>query len=99
MSLWDPEAAGIAAIYLRLSDIEMIQLRSQPFDGAKASWMPYPDTGYTKCMVIGPGDKPGHTKCMRNVDMKEKDIKDELVSKQNPPKASSQFFITILEFD
>ena len=33
MALWDPEAAGNAAIYLRLPDIELIDVRNAPFDG------------------------------------------------------------------
>jgi hypothetical protein len=86
MSLWDPEAAGISANFLRLSDMEMITLRSQPFEGGKACWIPYAETGYTKCIVLGEGSKPGTTKVQRLCDMKEKEMKDEQVEKQNPPK-------------
>ena len=35
MSLWDPEAAGNAAQYLRLPEKDMLEIRNQPFDGAK----------------------------------------------------------------
>ena len=86
MSLWDPEAAGNAAQYLRLPDMTMMEIRSQPFDGAKAVWIPYAETGYTKAEVLGEGSKPGTKKVMRKCDMKEKDISDEKIEKQNPPK-------------
>ena len=86
MSLWDPEAAGNAAEYLRMSVMDLMSLRSQPFDGGKACWIPYAETGYTKCTVLGEGSKPGTTKVMRLCDMKEKEMKDEQVEKQNPPK-------------
>ena len=33
MALWDPEAAGNAAIYLRLPDIDLIDIRNAPFEG------------------------------------------------------------------
>ena len=33
MSLWDPEAAGNAAVYLRLDDMKMLEIRNAPFDG------------------------------------------------------------------
>ena len=36
MSLWDPEAAGNAAMYLRLDDMKMLEIRNAPFDGGKA---------------------------------------------------------------
>jgi len=55
MSLWDPEAAGNAAQYLRLGDKYMMELRSQPFDGGKALWIPYAETGYCKAELIGEG--------------------------------------------
>jgi len=86
MSLWDPEAAGNAAQFLRLDAKFMMELRSQPFDGGKALWIPYADTGYTKAELIGEGSKPGTKKVMRKVDMKEKELKDEVIEKQNPPK-------------
>ena len=35
MSLWDPEAAGNAAKFLRLSDMELLELRNAPFEGQK----------------------------------------------------------------
>ena len=33
MSLWDPEAAGNAAVFLRLSDMAMLEIRNAPFIG------------------------------------------------------------------
>ena len=33
MALWDPEAAGNAAIYLRLPDVDLIDIRNAPFEG------------------------------------------------------------------
>ena len=79
MSEWDPEAAGSAAQWLRLPSTTMLELRNQPFEGAKNVWVPYTDTGYTKGEVIGKGDKPGTTKVRRLVDNKEKDFKEENV--------------------
>ena len=35
MSLWDPEAAGNAAAYLRLDDMAMLEIRNMPFEGTK----------------------------------------------------------------
>jgi len=48
MALWDPEAAGNAAKFLRLSDFELLDIRNAPFEGKTAMWIPYPETGYTK---------------------------------------------------
>lgn len=33
MAMWDPEAAGNAAQYLRLGDIELLDVRNAPFEG------------------------------------------------------------------
>ena len=62
MSLWDPEAAGNAAIFLRLDDMKMLEIRNAPFEGAKQVWVPNSETGYIKGMVTGDGDKPNTTK-------------------------------------
>jgi hypothetical protein len=35
MVSWDPVAAGAAAQYLRLDDMTLLQIRSEPFDGKK----------------------------------------------------------------
>ena len=65
MSLWDPEAAGNAANYLRLPDKDMLEIRNQPFEGTKAIWVPFADTGYTKGELLGDGDKAGFKKVRR----------------------------------
>ena len=65
---------------------DLLEIRNQPFDGSKALWIPYSDTGYTKAELIGDGDKPGTKKVRRIIDNKEKDMKDEQIEKQNPPK-------------
>ena len=62
MSLWDPEAAGNAANYLRLDAKVMLEIRNQPFEGTKAIWVPYSETGYCKAELLGDGDKPGFKK-------------------------------------
>ena len=62
MSLWDPEAAGNAAIFLRLDDMKMLEIRNAPFEGGKAVWVPNAETGYIKGMITGDGDKPGTQK-------------------------------------
>ena len=36
--------------------------------------------------LLGDGAKPGTKKVLRKADMKEKEIKEELIEKQNPPK-------------
>ena len=41
---------------------DLLEIRNQPFDGSKALWIPYSDTGYTKAELIGDGDKPGTKK-------------------------------------
>ena len=64
MSLWDPEAAGNAAVYLRLDDMKMMEIRSAPFEGGKAVWVPNSETGYMKADLIGDGDKPGTSKVL-----------------------------------
>ena len=62
MSLWDPEAAGNAAIFLRLGDMAMLEIRNTPFEGTKAVWVPVAECGYMKAEVQGKGDKPNTTK-------------------------------------
>ena len=51
MSLWDPEAAGNAALYLRLPQEEMMQLQSKEYSGRNAVWVPFAETGYTKGQI------------------------------------------------
>ena len=72
MSEWDPEAAGNAAIYLRLPEIQMLEIRNAPFTGANQVWVPYADTGYTKAVIEDNQDgvKDGEIKVKRTVDMK-----------------------------
>ena len=62
MSLWDPEAAGNAACFLRLTDMQMLEIRNKPFEGTKAIWVPNTETGYIKGEIVGEGDKPNTTK-------------------------------------
>ena len=86
MSLWDPEAAGNAALYLRLPEKTLLEIRNQPFDGAKSVWIPSAEQGYIKAELIGDGTKPGTKKVKRSTDHAEKEIKSESIDKQNPPK-------------
>merc|ERR1711868_326396 len=85
MSLWDPEAAGNAAVFLRLDDMKMLEIRNAPFEGGKQVWIPNSETGYMKANIIGDGDKPNTTKVLR-ADGKEKTYANDKVEKQNPPK-------------
>ena len=73
MSLWDPEAAGNAAQYLRLEELEMLHIRGKPFNSNQV-WVPYADTGYTKAVIMDDqsGVKEGEVKIKRDTDMKEK---------------------------
>ena len=40
----------------------------------------------TKAELVGDGDKAGTKKVRRLVDQKEKDVKEDQIEKQNPPK-------------
>ena len=48
MALYDPDAAGNAAPYLRLDPVLLMEVRSAPFEGKTAVWVPYAETGYTR---------------------------------------------------
>merc|ERR1712131_409203 len=86
MALWDREACGNAADFLRLGDAELLTLRNTPFDGRKCIWVPSKDeeVSYAPATIIGEGSKPGTKKI--SYDGKEKDFKEELIEYQNPPK-------------
>ena len=89
--MWDPEAAGNAAKYLRLSDIELLDVRSRPFEGKTSVWIPYADTGYTKAYKMGEKENPKKKGEMgwevkRLVDEKIKWFNKDQVEPQNPPK-------------
>ena len=73
MSLWDPEAAGNAAQYLRLEELEMLHIRGRPFNSNQV-WVPFAETGYTKATIMDDqsGVKEGEVKVKRDNDMKEK---------------------------
>ena len=74
MSLYDPDAAGKSGQYLRLDPVQLMEIRSAPFDGKTAVWVPYSETGYTKGTLIGDG-KSGKKKVKRIVDGKEKSFR------------------------
>ena len=40
----------------------MLEIRNQPFEGTKAVWVPYTETGYCKGELLGDGAKPGTKK-------------------------------------
>ena len=91
MALWDPEAAGNAAVYLRLDNLKLIDIRNAPFEGRTACWIPYAETGYTKGKKTGKEETDEKTKVKkieveRLVDGKMKMFKEEDVEPQNPPK-------------
>ena len=75
MALWDRDACGNAANYLRLGEAELLTLRNAPFDGRKAVWIASKDeeASYVKATITGDGKKPG-TKAIE-YDGKSKDIK------------------------
>jgi len=85
MALWDPEAAGNAAVYLRLSEEEMLAKRSCAYPGRNAVWVPNAETGYCKGLITGDGAKPG-TKAVTREDGKKKEYKEDQLEFQNPPK-------------
>ena len=74
MSLWDPEAAGNAALWLRLPAEEMMAIQTGEYPGRSAVWVPFSETGYTKGVITGDGEKAGTKKVMRS-DGKEKEYK------------------------
>ena len=74
MSLWDPEAAGSAALWLRLPQEEMMAIQTSEYPGRNAVWVPFAETGYTKGLVQGDGEKAGTKKVLRS-DGKEKEYK------------------------
>jgi len=91
MALWDPEAAGNAAVYLRLDNLKLIDIRNAPFEGKTACWIPYAETGYTRGKKTGKEETDEKTKVKkveveRLVDGKMKMFKEEDVEPQNPPK-------------
>ena len=83
MAMWDPEAAGNAAIYLRLDEIKMIEIRSAPFSAKTAVWVPDKEIGYIKGEKLD--EKDGKIEVKR-ADDKVKLYKPEDVEQQNPPK-------------
>ena len=84
MALWDPVAAGNAAIYLRLEANDLMEIRNAPFDGRTAVWVPYAETGYTKGKKTG--EAGGKVQVERLCDGKAKEYKPEQVEPQNPSK-------------
>ena len=86
MALYDAEAAGNAAKYLRLSDVELLEIRNAPFIGRDAVWIPCKEAGYQKGVMQGPGTKPGTKKVKYGDQGKEKDFPEDVVEPQNPPK-------------
>ena len=85
MSLWDPEAAGNAALWLRLPAEDMLELQGGAYAGKAAVWVPNSETGYIKGLEIGDGEKPG-TKKVKREDGKEKEYPEDKIEYQNPPK-------------
>ena len=69
--MWDPEAAGNAAKYLRMSEMELLTIRSAPFDGKTSVWVPYADTGYCMGHKMGTKPDPKNTAKITNPDMIE----------------------------
>jgi hypothetical protein len=49
MVSWDPEAAGNAAIYLRMNQFDLLDIRNQPFSAKTACWVP--DKGKSENLV------------------------------------------------
>lgn len=82
--MYDPDAAGKAAIYLRLPQEELITIRNAKFNSKKAVWIPYADTAYTMGEKMEKkGDK---WEVKRLVDGKVKEYKEDQIEPQNPPK-------------
>lgn len=69
--MYDSEAAGNAAQYLRLSDLELLTIKSAPFDGKTAVWVPYADTAYCMGYKMGTKPDPKNTAKVTNPDLIE----------------------------
>jgi myosin heavy subunit len=83
MGLYDPDATGTAARYLRLPAEELIAIRSAKFEKGSV-WVPYSETAYCKAAKLE--EKDGKIKVKREPDGKEKEYKADDVEPQNPPK-------------
>ena len=83
--MYDPDAAGAAARYLRLPDTELIEIRNAKFNSKTAVWIPYGETAYTEAEKTGKTGKKG-IEVKRLVDGKLKEFKEEEVEPRNPPK-------------
>ena len=70
MSLYDPDAVGNAAPYLRPDPVQLMEIRSAPYNAKTDVWVPYNETGYTKGELQSKDDKEAKVK--RLVDGKVK---------------------------
>lgn len=70
MSLYDPDAVGNAAPYLRPDPVQLMEIRSAPYNAKTDVWIPYNETGYTKGELQSKDDKEAKVK--RLVDGKVK---------------------------
>ena len=83
MALWDPDAAGNAAQFLRLDEMSLLEMRSAPFSAKTAVWVPDKENGYIKGEKLD--EKDGKIEVKR-ADDKVKMYKPVDVEQQNPPK-------------
>ena len=77
------EAAGNAAIFLRLDEMTLLDIRNAPYSAKTACWVPDKEIGYIKGEKLG--EKDGKVEVKR-ADDKVKLYKPEVVEQQNPPK-------------
>lgn len=85
MAMWSPEEAGAAAIYLRLDDKKLLEMRSAAFDAKHSVWIPSKEDGYVKATLQDEkAEKADHKKV--EVNGKIKEVKDAQIDLQNPPK-------------
>ena len=68
------------------SENELLTIRTAPFDGRKAIWIPSKDeeASYVMASITGDGKKPGHKAI--TVDGKDKEMKEDIIEYRNPPK-------------
>ena len=86
MATWDPEAAQAAAIYLRLDEKTMLEMRSATFEGKTAVWVPSKEEGYQKATLLDKKASKDGMKVVQLADGSEKEFKEASVDQQNPPK-------------
>ncbi|CBY20534.1 unnamed protein product [Oikopleura dioica] len=84
--MWNPDEAGAAAQYLRLDEKRLLEIRSSEFPGRSAVWVPSKEHGYAKGLVLDEKASKDGCKVVQIAGGDKKEIKEENIEPQNPPK-------------